>query len=122
MLHHPFTIPTDLLAFDGCVYGSYIDAFRACRRLHTHPDDFYTDPVADDQATESEDDESVRSESEDGPLAGFEVFARRQARGDLTCSFTDDLGSRDLDRAYDWTSHVGRNITTPEDWDTSLSS
>ena len=59
MLHHPFTDPTDLLAFDGYAYRSYIDAFRACRRLHTHPDDFYTDPVADDQDTDSEDDESV---------------------------------------------------------------
>lgn len=117
MLHHPFTNLTDLLAFDGCAYGSYVDAFRACRQLHTHPDDFYTDPVADDQDTESEDDESVCSEGEDGPLADFEVFARRQARGDPTCSLTDDLGSRERDRAYDWTSHVGRDLTTLEDWD-----
>ena len=117
MLHHPFTDRTGLLAVDGCVYGSYLEAFRACQRLHTHPDDFYTDPVADDQATGSEDDESVCSKSDDGPLADFEVFARRQARDDLTCSLTDDLGSRDLDRVYDWTSHVGRDISTPKDWD-----
>ena len=56
--------------------------------------------------------------SSDEPLADFEVFARRRpGNDDLTCSFTDDLGSRDLDRAYDWTSHVGRDITTPEAWD-----
>jgi hypothetical protein len=36
---------------------------------------------------------------------------------DLTCSFTDDLGSCDLDCIYNWTSHVGRDITMPEDWD-----
>jgi hypothetical protein len=117
MLHHPFERFTDLLSFDGCDYGSYIDAFRACRRLHAHPDDFYTDPVADGQDTDSEDGESVGNESGDEPLADFEVFARRRPRDDLTCSFTDDLGSRDLDRIYDWTSHAGRDLTTPEDWD-----
>jgi PIF1-like helicase len=118
MLHHPYENFTDLLSFDGCDYGSYTDAFQACRRLHTHPDDFYTDPVADGQDTDSEDDESVHNESDDEPLADFEAFARRRpGRDDLTCSFTDDLGSRDLDRAYDWTSHVGRNMTTAEAWD-----
>ena len=102
MLHHPFERFTDLLSLDGCDYGSYIDAFRACRRLHAHPDDFYTDLVADGQDTDSEDSESVRNESDDEPLADFEVFARRRPRNDdLTCSFTDDLGSRDLDHAYD---------------------
>ena len=118
MLHHPFERVTDLLSFDRCDYGSYTDAFRACTRLHTHPDDFYSDPVANDQDTDSEDDESVCDESDNGPLADFEVFARRRpGNDDLTCSFTDNLGSRDLDRAYDWTSHVGRNTITPEDWD-----
>jgi hypothetical protein len=117
MLHHPFKCFTDLLSFEGCDYGSYIDAFQACGRLHTHLDDFYTDPVADDQDTDSEDNESVRDENDDEPLADFEVFARRRPCNDLTCSFTDELGSRDLDRVYDWTSHVGRNMTTPEDWD-----
>jgi hypothetical protein len=35
----------------------------------------------------------------------------------LTCSFTDNLGSRDLDCVYDWTLHVGRDLTTLEEWD-----
>jgi ATP-dependent exoDNAse (exonuclease V) alpha subunit len=118
MLHHPFKCFTDLLSFDGCDYRSYIDAFQACGRLHTHPDDFYTDPVANDEDTDSEYDESVCNESDNEPLADFEVFARRRPyNDDLTCSFTDDLGSRDLDRIYDWTSHVGRNLTTPKEWD-----
>jgi ATP-dependent DNA helicase PIF1 len=115
MLHHPFQCSTDLLSFDGCVYGSYVDAFRACGRLHTHLDDFYTDPVTDDPDTDSGD-ESVCTDSSNGPLADFEVFARRRPRDDLTCSFTDDLGGRDLDRVYDWTLHVGRDLTTPEEW------
>ena len=116
MLHHPFQQPTDLLSFDRCDYGSYVDAFQACVRLHTHPDDFYTDPVADDPDTDS-DDESVCTDYSDGPLADFEVFARRRPCNDLICSFTDDLGGRDLDRVYDWSLHVGRNLTTLEEWD-----
>jgi hypothetical protein len=33
MLHHPFVDWTDLLSVDGQVYGSYIEAFRACTQL-----------------------------------------------------------------------------------------
>ena len=118
MLHHPFQQVTDLLSFGGCNYGSHTDAFYACRRLHMHPDDFYTDPTANNQDTESEEDESVYNESDNEPLADFEVFARRRpGNDDLICSLADDLGSRILDRVYDWTSHVGRDITTPEAWD-----
>lgn len=118
MLHHPFQQLTDLLSFDGCDYGSYPDAFYAYQRLHTHPDDFYTDPATDDQDTDSEDDELIPDEGIDEPLADFEAFARRRpGNHDLTCSPTDDLGSRELDCAYDWTSHVGRDLTTPDAWD-----
>jgi hypothetical protein len=101
MLHYPFKQFTDLLSFDRHNYRLYTDAFQACKQLYTHPDDFYTDIVADDQDTESED-RSVRNESDDKPLADFEAFARRQPyNDDLTCSFTDNLGSCDLDRIYD---------------------
>jgi hypothetical protein len=117
MLHHPFTDVTDLLTVDESEYGSYRDAFLACRDAHTHPDDFYTDPEPDEDATDSDDDESVRDDGEDGPLADFEVLARRRPdNADLTCSFTGDLGRRELDRVYDWTSHVGRDLTTPDAW------
>jgi ATP-dependent DNA helicase PIF1 len=117
MLHHPFERLTDLLSVDGHEYGSFPDAFEACVRLHDHPDDFYTDPLADDPESES-DEESEHGADDDEPLADFEAFARRRpACDDMTCSFTDNLGSRELDRAYDWTSHIGRNLTTPEAWD-----
>jgi len=76
MLYYPFERFTDLLSLDGCDYGSYIDAFRACRRLYAHLDDFYTDLVADGQDTDSEDSESVCNESDDKPFVDFEVFAR----------------------------------------------
>jgi hypothetical protein len=119
MLHHPFKHPTDLLTVDGHDYESYPDAFYACRRLHTHPADSYTDVVADDpDATESEYEDSDRGDDSNEPLADFEVFARRRPGDhDLTCSFSNDLGARDIDRTYDWTPHVGRNTVLPAAWE-----
>ena len=42
MLYHPFVNFMDLLSFDGHTFTGYIEAFRACKRLHTHLEDFYT--------------------------------------------------------------------------------
>jgi len=44
MLYYPFTDDADLLTVDSQLYGSYADAFRACRRSHAYAEDFYTDP------------------------------------------------------------------------------
>ena len=100
---------------------SYIDAFRARVRLHDHPEDFYTDPaVLSDESADDSDDET---DDPDGcrpgelPLADFEAFARRGARHDFasTC-FVNELGARDFDRAYYWSSHVGRSAISPDVW------
>jgi hypothetical protein len=56
MLHHPFVSWTALLTVDGQAYGSYIDAFQAYRHLHTHPEDFYTDPEAESEVLDDESD------------------------------------------------------------------
>lgn len=117
ILHHPFKHLTDLLSCDGCDYDSYSTAFYTCQRLHTHPDDYYTDIITDDPDTESEYEESDRGDEDNESLADFEVFARRRPNHDFTCTFTDDLGSREIDRTYDWTSHVGRDIVSPDTWD-----
>lgn len=116
MLHHPFESFADLFSFDGQTYGSYADAFRACEQLHSHPEDFYTDPLDEHDNDEDSESEDEDAETDIEPLASFEAFARRGPRNDLTCSITDELGLRDIDRAYDWTQHVGRDTTTPEDW------
>jgi ATP-dependent exoDNAse (exonuclease V) alpha subunit len=117
MLHHPFTDLTDLLSFDGQTFTDYIHAFRACQQSHTHPEDFYTD--LDSESCDSDDsDDDLDQDPSNTPIADFEAFARRNPRHELPCvDFTDDLGSRDLDREYDWTSHVGRYTTMPEAWD-----
>lgn len=52
MLHHSFVAWQDLLSVDGLAYASYVDAFRVCLRLYTHPSNFYTDP--DDECSNSD--------------------------------------------------------------------
>jgi len=59
MLYHLFKWFTDLLSFDSSDYRSYTDAFQAYKWLHVHPDNFYTDLVADDQDTDSKEEEPL---------------------------------------------------------------
>jgi hypothetical protein len=109
MLHHPFVDWADLTSVNGQPFGSYINAFHACKRLHTHPNDFYTDPVAEDSSLEDENSNGVPEDPDiDFPLADFEAFARRRPRYDLADLAPGGLGNRALDQAYDWTSYVGR--------------
>ena len=121
MLHHPFIDWTDLFVIDGQLYESYIDAFQACSRLHTHIEDFYTDPdhEGDDQDSNSESEEDIDPDDDTNyPLADFEAFARRRPREDFTLMDPEqDLGTRDIDRDYDWSTHIGRYNIHPGIWD-----
>jgi ATP-dependent DNA helicase PIF1 len=123
MLHHPFVDWADLLSVNGQAYGSYIDAFRACSQSHSHPEDFYTDPDNEDDntdsATETEDDLGPEDGSDtDYPLADFEAFARQRPQEDFTLmDLGQDIGTREIDRDYDWSVHVGRYNIYPEIWD-----
>lgn len=117
MLHHPFVNWTDLLSFDGHVYQSYVDAFRACLQLHAHPQDFYTDPAAQSDDSDDDSDDDPQQQPDEHPLADFEAFARRRPHEDFTCmDFLDSLGTRDMDCAYDWSPHVGRYDISPDIW------
>ncbi|EFY93991.1 ATP-dependent DNA helicase PIF1 [Metarhizium robertsii ARSEF 23] len=94
------------------------DAFRACRRSHAHPEDFYTDPDPESGASDTESDEDSEEQAEDHPLADFEAFARRRPHEDFTrVDLLDSLGSREMDRDYDWSSHIGRYDIPPDIWD-----
>ena len=84
MLHYLFTDLTDLLSIDGHTYGCFIEAFAACTALHSHPQDFYDDPVDLEPAEESDANSNTDLEDELGPLADFEVFSRRRPRDDLS--------------------------------------
>jgi hypothetical protein len=117
MLHHPFVSWTALLTVDGEAYGSYIDAFRACYHSHTHPQDFYTDPEAEFEVSDGSDEDPEEQAEDEHPLADFEAFARRRPQEDFTCiGLLDSLGSREMDRNYDWSSHVGRYDISPDVW------
>jgi hypothetical protein len=79
MLHHPFTDWSALLSVENETYGSYIEAFRACKRMHTHPEDFYDDPEGQGSDSESDSaDDDLQEEADESPLADFEAFARRK--------------------------------------------
>ena len=120
MLHHPFTDWADLLTGDNQTYGSYIDAFQACKRLHTHPQDFYTDLEAEhlDSDPDESDEELELGLEDNHPLADFEAFARRRPQEDFThMDLLESLGAREMDRNYDWSLHVGRYDLSPEIWD-----
>jgi hypothetical protein len=120
MLHHPFTDWQDLLSIDNETYGSYIEAFRACKRLHTHPEDFYNDPEGEVSDSDSDSgDEDLQEEVDESPLADFEAFARRRPGVDFTAcgDLLDSLGSREMDLSYDWSAHIGRySEIYPEVW------
>ena len=57
MLYHLFVSFTDLLSFNGYTFTGYIEAFQACKRLHTHPEDFYTDPEVEGSDLDDKSDE-----------------------------------------------------------------
>jgi ATP-dependent DNA helicase PIF1 len=117
MLHHPFVNPDELLVVDGVRFDTFSDAFRSCQESHSHPPDFYEDPVDpdavdDDIDTNSEyddlEEEGVRDHDED-EVGNDEMYARRGPRNDLSrIEDPHNLGGRDLDRQYDWSPHAGR--------------
>lgn len=115
MLHHPFTDYTDLLSVNGVIFESFTDAFTACQATHTHPEDFYTD-LEEAAISDGESDVESVTASDDTPLADFEAFARRRPEDEYSVTFMGDLGSRDMDRSYNWAPHVGRFDTTYETW------
>jgi hypothetical protein len=92
-------------------YGSYIKAFQACKRLHTHPKDFYNNLEGENSGLDSDSGDKEPQEAEDkSPLADFEAFARRRPGVDFTTrgNILNGLGSREIDRSYDWSAHIGR--------------
>jgi len=110
MLHHPFTAITDLLTASGVEYPTFSKAFDACRYSHNHEDDFYTDPTElTEEDIDSDSDTEDEAPEEEEPLGSFEAFARRRPQDKrIVESRLSELGLRGIDRAYDWSSHVGK--------------
>jgi hypothetical protein len=121
MLHHPFVDIDELLSVDGVAYSCYQEAFTACYQHHSHPEDYYIDPEPDAEELDNGDDEypdDIEPDPEvEVPLADFEAYAQRRPNYDLgQLDGLDGLGTRHIDRAYDWSPHVGKYNLDSEDW------
>jgi hypothetical protein len=71
--------------------------------LHTHPQDFYTDPEAKCSDSDDESKEDPKEEADDNHLlADFEAFARQRPQEDFTrMDLFESLGTQEMDRNYD---------------------
>ena len=121
MLHHPFNHIEELLSVDNVVYSSYQEAYTACRWHHSHPEDYYADPETDldELSNDDEDEEDLEVEPEpedERPLADFEAYAQRRPDDQGQLDGLGGLGTRHLDREYDWTRHVGKYDINSKDW------
>jgi hypothetical protein len=121
MLYHPFEHFDELLSVERVAYLSYKDAFIACCRYHSHPEDYYVDPEPDDDDLPDDDDpDDVEVEPDpeaEAPLADFEAYTRHRPDDDLVqLDGLDGLGTCHMDRAYDWSTYVGKHILDPEGW------
>jgi hypothetical protein len=57
-------------------YGSYIEAFQACKRLYIYLKDFYNNLEKESSGLDSDSGNKEPQEAKDkSPLANFEVFA-----------------------------------------------
>jgi hypothetical protein len=116
ILHYLFEGWNNLLTVDYKAYRLYIDTFYTCKRLYTYPEDFYTDPEADTDDKSNKD--PVEDTRDKVLLADFETFARQRVYKDFTCNdLLDDLGSREIDRLYNWSAYVRQYNIIPEIWD-----
>jgi hypothetical protein len=97
----------------------YIDDFRACKCLYTHPEDFHTDPKAGVSNSDNGSDQYPAEDTlDDSLLANPEAFARRRLYEDFTyIGLLDNLGNREIDQLYDWPARVGQYSSVSEVWD-----
>jgi hypothetical protein len=124
MLHHPFVSWDNLLIVDNNVYGSFSDAFRACQANYTHPPDCYTDLPKKDKSDKEDDDKDEDNVADannnviQAPLADFEAFACRRPsnNNDLLNDLLDALGTREIDRTYDWDAYINRHVLSTDIW------
>ena len=122
MLHYPFEHVDELLSVDRVVYLSYEEAFAACCEYHSHDEDYYVDPEPDADELPNDDDNSDDIEVEpdpevEAPLADFEAYAQRRPDHDsVQLDEFDGLGTRHLDRAYDWSLYTEKHILDRESW------
>ncbi|OQE20770.1 hypothetical protein PENFLA_c016G01716 [Penicillium flavigenum] len=107
----PFHHESELLELDGREFSSWADTYGHCRAYHTQPDDRYGRVSTTPQRTCLRIRRMTHEEEDEPPgfLAGFST-ARNKPRPCHPPPGPDRLGERDVDRAYDWTPHMDRNM------------
>ena len=122
MLHHPFLNVQDLaVEIDGKF--SFAAAYEICKVSHRHEPDFLHEEldIEDKDETEQRDElESLSDRDETENIQDWELLAARNTYNDAgRFEDPDHLGERDLDRLYDWSTHIGRFPDLSHDyWDT----
>jgi hypothetical protein len=113
------------LTVDNNVYGSFLDAFQACQANYTYPSDCYTDLSKKDKSDKEEDkdkDENNVADADNNviqaPLADFEAFVCQRPGNDnnLLDNLLDALGTREIDRTYDWDAYINRHVLFTDIW------
>jgi hypothetical protein len=92
-------------------YGSYIKAFQAYKQLYIYLKDFYNNLEKENSGLDSDSSNKKPQETKDKSLlVDFEVFARRRLGVDFIAykNILDGLGSREIDRSYDWSVYIKR--------------
>jgi hypothetical protein len=76
--------------------------------LYIHLQDFYTDLEPESEVLDNKNNKDLEEYAEkDYSLVDFKAFACRKPQEDFTCiDLLDSLGSRELDRDYDWSSYI----------------
>ncbi len=125
LLHHPFRDSEDVAVVAGDGTRNYIETYKLCQQLHEHPDDNMEDPVLDgggDENTVDSDEFEDREPGDPDLYQSFEALAGR-TRNEYGIEVEDpnNLGDRDIDRDYDWSSHCGLypDLNEKDFWDSA---
>lgn len=112
-LNHPHRSVDELYVVEDAPFATYAEAYAACKEVHEgmHDDDFYgeTAPEAEEEGFEEE----PQAEQEALNDADWQVLAGQLPNRDPDTEDIELLGNREIDRAYDWSPHVGKY---PELW------
>jgi hypothetical protein len=93
--------------------------FRAYYCSYTYPQDFYTDLKPESEISDNKSNKNPEEQVEkDYFLVDFEAFACWKPQENFTrINLLDNLGSRELNRDYDWSSYVSCYNIPPEIWE-----
>ena len=112
MLYYLFTDQLDLLLVKNKTYSLYIKAFQACKQLHTHLEDFYSNLEGEGLDIDLDVDLDLGAkdlqEDKESPLANFKAFACQRPGVDFMAyrDMLNSLESQEIECSYDQSTHI----------------